>query len=441
MELLRRIESRKAVVGVIGLGYVGIAVAAALADVGFRVLGVDKQVELVRLLGAGELRMSGVEPELREIVARVVASRHFAATTEYAALVEAEVVLVAVQTPLTGPRRSEFAELRQACRELGRVLRNGALVVIESTVAPGTCASVIVPLLEQASGRIVNDGFFLGHCPERVMRGRLMRNLRELSRVCGGTSSEACDAMVAIYRAIGCGPFTKTDCLTAELVKTAENAYRDVNIAFANELALVCEAVGGDFERVRELVNECPGRHVLAAGPGVGGHCIPKDPWLLVQGAGVEARVIAAARAVNESMPGHVVGLIANALAEHGVTMQGARVCVLGYAYLENTDDARNSPSAALVRYLHDRGAETVVHDPWIPSCATDMWEAIRNADAVVIMVAHDCYRDLDPPRLCRMLRKPVVVDGRRVLDSEAARKAGLSYRAVGFGITRSSSS
>src|SRR5205807_9712185 len=186
-----------------------------------------------------------------------------------------------------------------------------------------------------------------GHCPERVMPGRLIRNLRTMSRVCGGTTPETAETMVALYRHIVEAELDPADAVTADLVKTAENAYRDVNIAFANELALICESVGADVLVVRDLVNKSPGRAVLLPGTGVGGHCIPKDPWLLAAGAGESAsvRLIPAARAVNDGMPSHVAGLVAHGLAAHGRAIPGSRIAVLGYAYLENTGDTRNSPS------------------------------------------------------------------------------------------------
>jgi UDP-N-acetyl-D-mannosaminuronic acid dehydrogenase len=315
------------------------------------------------------------------------------------------------------------------------VMKPGALVIIESTIAPGTTSRVVAPILEKASGRKVNEGFYLGHCPERVMPGKLLKNLRELSRVCGGSSPETSDAMVALYRNVVQGKLSKSDCVTAELVKTAENTYRDVNIAFANELGLICEAVGADFRRVRELVNESPHRDVHLAGAGVGGHCIPKDPWLLVHGIeDFEPKLIAAARARNESMPLHMARLVEDALEEVGTGVYGAKLAVLGFAYLENSDDTRNSPSEALIAHLVDWGAKVVVHDPWVPPYNGDLWETIKGADAAIVMVAHEAYLKLDLARLNSVLKTPVLVDGRHVVETEAAQKAGFVFRGVGRG-------
>ncbi len=433
--LHERIASRAATVGVIGLGYVGLSVASALAATGFRVIGVDIKLDRVARINSGECPIEGKEPELPELIASVAKSKKLVATADYADLAECDVVLIDVDTPVATDHRPRFEALRAACRELGKVLKQGALVIVESTIAPGTCTTVVAPILEKASGKKLNDGFFLGHCPERVMPGRLLKNLRELSRVCGGSTPETSDAMVALYRSIVQGKLDKSDCVTAELVKTAENTYRDVNIAFANELGLICEAVGADFRRVRDLVNESPGRNVLLAGAGVGGHCIPKDPWLLVHGVeGFTPRLIAAARSVNESMPLHMARLVEDALEEVGKSVFGTKLAILGYAYLENSDDCRNSPSAALIEHLEDWGASVVVHDPWVPEYAKPIDEVLRACDAAVIMVSHDEYRSLDLAAMKKLLATPVLVDGRHVVDGADAKKAGLVFRGLARG-------
>jgi UDP-N-acetyl-D-mannosaminuronic acid dehydrogenase len=431
--LASRVNDRTARVGVIGLGYVGLAVACALAEAGFRVTGVELRADRVEKIRMGECPIDGIEPGLPDLVKKVVASKHLDATTQYSALADVDVVLICVDTPVARDRRPRFEALRSTCWQLGPVLKEGALVIVESTVAPGTTMGLVAPQLAKHSNKELNEGFFLGHCPERVMPGRLLKNLRELSRVCGGSTPEAARAMVALYRTIVEGELDETDCITAELTKTAENTYRDVNIAFANQLGLICEAVGADFERVRGFVNKSPGRNVLWAGAGVGGHCIPKDPWLLVHGVpGVDTGLIAAARTLNESMPLHVARLVEQALDEVNIGMHSARLLVLGYSYLEDSDDTRNSPSQSLIEHLKDWGADVVVHDPWVPEYAVDLWKRAEGAHAAIVMVAHAEYRDLDLARLRGCLRAPVLVDGRQVVDGAAARAAGFVFRGLG---------
>jgi UDP-N-acetyl-D-mannosaminuronic acid dehydrogenase len=203
-------------------------------------------------------------------------------------------------------------------------------------------------------------------------------------------------------------------------------------------MALICEAAGADVYRVRDLLNKSPGRIMLMPGAGVGGACIPKDPWLLVGGAGSDglARLVPAARAVNDGMPGHVLDLLAGALAEAGSELDGASVAVLGYAYLENSDDTRNSPSSRLVELLDLAGAAAVVHDPYVdPYAQAGGWvEAVRGCEAAVVMVAHDAYREIPLAALKELLSTPVLVDGRHVFCGKEADRAGLIYRCVGVG-------
>jgi len=431
--LQQKIAAKTARIGVIGLGYVGLPVACLFAEAGFAVTGVDLKAERVAAINAGISPIEGREPGLAELLADVVTTGRFRATTQYDALRACDVVIISVETPVDERHAPHYVALRSALRDLGPELQSGALVVVESTIAPGTMARVVKPLLEEASGRRVNVDFYFGHCPERVMPGKLLANLRGVSRVCGGESPETAEVMIALYRCIVQADLDPADCVTAELVKTAENAYRDVNIAFANEVALVCEAVGGDVWKVRELVNKSPGRNMLLPGAGVGGHCIPKDPWLLVyqaQTQGTPMRLIPAARAVNEGMPLHIVILLEDALREAGKPLQGARILVLGYAYLEDSDDTRNSPSEALVAKVRERGAEVIIHDPYVPGCQGDVYAMAEGCDAVVVMVKHSEYKALDLSALKAVLRTPVLVDGRRAFPEAV----GWIQRSIGKG-------
>jgi UDP-N-acetyl-D-mannosaminuronic acid dehydrogenase len=303
--------------------------------------------------------------------------------------------------------------------------------------------SVVVPVLEEGSGLDAAADLLLVHCPERVMPGKLLANLKACDRVIGGWTREAAEAAQVLYKRIVAGRLDVTNELTAEIVKTAENAYRDVQIAFANELALLCESVGADVWIVRELINRSPGRQVHYPGAGVGGHCVPKDPWLLIAGAGdpYAPRLIPTARAINDSMPHHVTSLVVQGLQAHGREPAGSIVTVLGYAYLENSDDDRNSPSAALVADLRGMGAEVRIHDPRVLPYASARMDPValaREADAVVLMVAHHEYRSLDLEALRHSMRTPVLVDGRHVIDRAKAVEVGLDLLSLGVGEERS---
>lgn len=425
-----RIQDKKAVLAVVGLGSVGLGIAACFADAGFTVLGVDRDAERVARINAGACPLAGIEPGLPELLAEVTASKKLVAVTDYAALREAEIVLVAVETPVGGDKRPDVSSLTSALEGVAREMRPGTLVVVESTVAPGTCEGLVAPLLEEAK-----KPFLLGHCPERLAQGRILRNLRTLPRVCGGATPAIAELLVSLYRCVTSGRLDATDLVTAEIVKTAENAYRDVSIAFANELALFCEQTGAQFPRVRELINQLGDRTVLWAGPGVGGHCIPKDPWLLAAGAPrVEPRLLSAARAVNDAMPLHVAHLIEDALEEAGVRVEQATIAILGHGYRENAGDTRGSPTDALLVHLRDRGATLRVHDPFVPEEAGDVLQVARGANAIVLMCAHDAYGFLDLHAFRGLMATPVLVDARHMIETEAARAAGFVFRGLGRG-------
>jgi len=434
-ELRIKIEQHTARLGIIGLGYVGLPVAARFAEMGFPVTGVDIQPERVSGIDQGLSPIAGDEPGLADLLGTVTAAGRLQATTEYARLQDCDIVLIAVETPIDENHQPNLAALQAALQSLGAVLTPGMLVIVESTIAPGTMTGVVWPLLEAVSGRCAGRDFYLGHCPERVMPGKLLANLTRLSRVVGGQTPETAAVMAVLYRQIVSGDLDETDLVTAELVKTTENAYRDVQIAFANEVALICEAAGGDVWRVRELVNKTPYRHMHLPGAGVGGHCIPKDPWLLassVQEWDVFLRLIPAARAVNDAMPEHMVHLLEQSLLRQGWKLTGVRVLVMGYAYLEESDDTRNSPSARLVTELRRRGADVVVHDPYVAEYQGALLEAAAGCQAALLMVSHRAYLEQDLAALARVMANPLVIDGRNAYSIERARAAGIRLRSLG---------
>jgi UDP-N-acetyl-D-mannosaminuronic acid dehydrogenase len=435
LELKEKIQRKEARLAVIGLGYVGLPVACVFAEAGFDVVGVDLLEERVAKINAGVSPIDGHEPGLAELVSSVTGLERFTATSDYAMLRDRDVVLIDVETPVDENHIPHYNALRSALESLGPQLKPGALVIIESTIAPGTMQNLVLPKLSQSSGRVLNEGFYLGNCPERVMPGKLLSNLCSLSRVVGGMTLETAETMVALYRNIVQADLDPVDCVTAELVKTVENAYRDVQIAFANEVALICEAVGGDVWKVRELVNKTPYRNMHLPGAGVGGHCIPKDPWLLAYGAkdqGVPLQLIPAARAVNNAMPLHMADLVQKALASVGCDPSRSRILILGYTYLEDSDDTRNSPSETLVARLTYLGAQVFIHDPYVLEYQGDVYRAAEGCDAVVVMVRHRQYLELDLVMLKAVLRTPVLVDGRRVVDNKTAIQTGFILRTIG---------
>ena len=419
------------------MGYVGTPVAALFADAGFDVLGLDIQEEKIKKINKGINPIEGKEPGLTELVKKVIGSGKFQASSDYSKLKEIDIITVSVETPVDDETKvPKYVALRSATESIGKNMKRGAVVIVESTIAPRTMADIVRPILEESSGMKLNEEFFLANCPERVMPGKLLHNIRSCDRVIGAFSDESGEVVKEFYSHIVKAHLDVTDPLTAEIVKTAENTYRDVQIAFANELALVCEALGANFWKVRELVNKSPERNVHYAGAGVGGHCIPKDSWLLIAPlkGKLETKIIPDARYINDSMPLHVAELLRNGLTESGKKLEGSEIAVLGYAYLPNSDDTRNSPSISLVTELQKIGAKVRIHDPYVEEYRGDLGKVVAGAEAVVVMVAHDDYLELDWEKIRKSMKGNLLVDGRNVLDKEKATSSGFIYKAVGVG-------
>jgi len=438
-------------IAVIGMGYVGIPVAALLADKkGIDVTGIQRRSKRsgwkIDVLNAGKSPFEGSEPGLDNLIRRVVKKGSFRVTDDFSVIKEMDIVLIDVQTPADGTdRKPRYLSLKEATRQIGANMKKGTLVVIESTVAPGTTQFVVQPMLERKSGLKAGRDFHLAYSYERVMPGRLLDYIVNLPRIVGGVDKKSCDRAVEMYRRIVKAKILPTDILTAEASKTIENAYRDVNIAFANEMAMVCESLGINAYEVRELINSRAERHMHMPGIGVGGHCLPKDTWLL--GYGVEKygkfpikpEFVKLARKINDFMPTHATEMIKEALSSRKISLRDAKIALLGVAYLEDSDDVRNTPCYDLIRELEAHGAEVVAHDPYVRSfpeaeLSRDLEHVVRRADCMVIVTKHQPYFKLNLKKLKSLMRTPIIVDGRNVLDQTKAEKAGFLYRGIGKG-------
>lgn len=441
----------KRTIVVIGMGYVGIPAAALLADVpGHTVIGVQRRSRRsgwkIEWINSGKNPFEGDEPGMDELIRRVVLEKKtLHVTDDFSVCKEADVILIDVQTPTNTERIPEYLSLRTVSAQAAAYLQPGTLVIIESTVAPGTTEHVVKPILEEGSGLRAGEDFYLAFSYERVMPGKLLEYITDFPRVVGGINEESTRRAVELYKTIVRREITPTSLLTAELAKTMENAYRDVNIAFANEMALVCEAMGVDVYEIRRLMNARHDRHMHLPGAGVGGHCLPKDPWLLKFGVDtygaypVPMRMIALAREINDSMPLHLVELTEQALNERGVHIAQAKIAVLGVAYLEDSDDTRNTPAAPVIEALQRKGATVVAHDPYVRELegyelTRNLEQALRQADAAVIVTKHKPYFSLDLAWLREVMRTPILIDGRNVFEAATVRSAGFTYKAIGKG-------
>ncbi|MCK5388906.1 MAG: nucleotide sugar dehydrogenase, partial [Candidatus Thorarchaeota archaeon] len=436
---------------------VGIPCAALLADVeGHDVIGLQRKSKRsgwkIDVLNSGKSPIEGIEPGLDDLIAKVVSKGTFRATDDIDILKEADIILIDVQTPTDAQNMPQYLSLKEVSKNIGQHIRKGTLVIVESTVAPGTTQHVVQTIIEKESGLICGVDFDLAFSYERVMPGKLLEFIVNMPRVVGGTTPEATKRAMDLYATIVKEKIYTTDTLSAELSKTIENAYRDVNIAFANEMALVSESLGVNIYEIIELINARHDRHMHMPGAGVGGHCLPKDPWLLRYGLyeygtwKVEPEFISIARRVNDHMPIHMADLVQNALQAKDVSLQEATVTILGIAYLEDSDDTRNTPSAILAASLQSRGVTIKLHDPYVKNwefgtqeIETDIMKAATDSDCLVLVTKHSEYFSLNLDDIQKVMRTPIIVDGRNVFDMKTVLDKGFEYRCVGkSGIKRS---
>lgn len=389
---------------VFGLGYVGLPTAALLATRGYNVLGVDVRHEVVETINRGEIHI--VEPDLDAHVRAAVSSGALRAAASARA---SDVYVIAVPTPLTHEKKPELAFVFSAVDAISAVLEPGAMIILESTSPVGTMRAIADRLGEL--GHDV-DRLDLAYCPERVLPGRTMIELVENDRVVGGFTPAAGERVASFYRTFVSGEVLVTNARTAEMCKLVENAYRDVNIAFANELSILADRFGVDAREMISLANHHPRVNILSPGPGVGGHCIAVDPWFLVYGNEDESRLIHTARAVNLRKTEWVIDQVALRAREIAGSTRGARVACFGLAYKPNTDDLRESPALEVARRLEADGLDLVVVEPNVKSCAplelVSVQSALDQADLLVGLVAHQEFAGLD-------------LKGREVLDFAGA--------------------
>lgn len=400
-------------IAVIGLGYVGLPLALAFADAGFVVSGVDIRATHIALLKQGRNPLDKLEPELARLIAKHQNSGRVNLTTDhYEAVIGADAVFVCVATPIEKSGMARWIDLGNALAAIAPHVRDNALVSIESTLAPGIMYSLVVPILR--NGRNPRPELAIVHAPERLTPGKLLSNLKYVPRVIGGVFPGDAEIAAPYYRAICKAPIYLTTAPVAEIVKTAENAYRDVQIAFVNELARLCEILGVDVFEARNLINTCPGRDLLLPGPGVGGHCLPKDGLLLLSSITDSApSVIRAARQINDSMPALVFERIIDLMGEKS---EKYRVALLGLAYKADSADTRNSPTRQVARLLANRYGDVIIHDPNIQGLDESLATILNGVDLAVIMVGHTEYKQADWPALVKRMRAPVIFDTRGTL-------------------------
>jgi UDP-N-acetyl-D-mannosaminuronic acid dehydrogenase len=403
---------------VLGLGYIGLPTASTFASHGLQVVGVDVNPRVLATLRKGEIHIH--EPGLREALESALKTGNL---TVNEVPVEADAFIIAVPTPFHDDKFGEYngrqyklADMRSVASAAGAivpVLRKGNLVVLESTSPPRTTIDLLIPILEK-SGLKAGSDFHLAYSPERVLPGQILRELVENARVIGGVTPESAAAGRDLYAIFVKGQIVVTDATTAEMVKLMENTYRDVNIAIANEFARLAERFGVDAWEAIKIASLHPRVKILNPGPGVGGHCISVDPWFFVEAAPDLSTLIYAARRVNDSQPHFALELVRKAVGD----FHGKKIAALGLAFKPDVDDLRESPAVEVIRLLQAEGATVKAFEPFkseadlpgVPAVPT-LAAALKDADAVVLLVNHTEMHALTPEKLAAMTPARILVD------------------------------
>lgn len=387
---------------VIGLGYIGLPTCSILAAKGYSVLGVDVAKDVVDTINSGKIHIA--EPDLDLFVRAAVQSGKLRA-----ALIPepSDVFIIAVPTPFKKNKTPDMSYVVAAAKSILPFLKHGNLVILESTSPPKTCENLIAPLIKEAGFEPGVD-IHLAHCPERVLPGQIMREVVENARVIGGLTPECGEMAKALYATFVKGDIHLTDSATAEMVKLVENSFRDVNIAFANELSIICERLKLNVWELIKLANLHPRVNILRPGPGVGGHCIAVDPWFIVDACPNEAKLIKTARIVNDSKPGFVVNMVKQAAAR----LKDPVIGILGLSYKQDVDDLRESPAVDITRQLQSAAiGRLMICEPFCRQhhefTLNDLTTTIKEADILVLLVAHKQFKNIDK----ELLKPKIIID------------------------------
>ncbi|RGT32253.1 nucleotide sugar dehydrogenase [Bacteroides clarus] len=400
-ELLSRIAERKITVGVVGLGYVGLPLAVEKAKAGFRTIGFDVQEEKVKQVNAGHNYIGDVvDAELAQLVNNGMLS----ATSDFSFIKEVDFVAICVPTPLDIHQEPDISYVENSAKSIAGYLTKGTVVVLESTTYPGTTEELIKPILEKGSGLECGKDFYLGFSPERVDPGNAVYKTKNTPKVVGAVGKDAQEVIAAIYGAVlGDKVHIVSSPAVAEMTKILENTYRNINIGLINELAILCNRMNIDLWEVIEAAKTKPfGFTAFYPGPGLGGHCIPLDPYYLTWKAreyGFHTSMIEASMMINDHMPEYTVERCGKILNRHRKALNGSKVLVLGVAYKQDIDDYRESPALRVIEELEKTGASVSFYDPYIPQYKQHgklhrgetalTAELLQHADLVVVTAAH----------------------------------------------------
>jgi nucleotide sugar dehydrogenase len=443
-KIVEALKNGRIQIAVIGLGRIGLPTACMFAAAGAKVIGVDVNKKLVAEVNSGECRLKD-EPGMEGLLATVISQKRFSATCDiFSSVAASDVIIICVPTPVSESKVPQFQPILESCTQIAKSLKRGTLIVIESTVSPGTVENRIVPLIEETSGMKAIRDFSIVSCPERASPGETIAHLKSVPRIVGGIDLNSTKIAAAIYgSALGVQTVEVADPKTANAVKLTENIFRDVNIALMNEFAILYEKLGID---VIEVINTCATKWNFVPhypGPGVGGPCLPANAYYIIDEGlkvGYIPLLIRLAREINDRMPDHVITLVTEALNNAGKVVSKSRITLLGVSYKSGIHDLQMSPLKHIVNVLKTMGASMSLYDPLFKGekvfgikVAKNLNEALHKSDCIIIGTADKEFRNMDLNKVAQICKNPTaLVDACNIITPEAAEEHGFVYKGIG---------
>ncbi|WP_352420556.1 nucleotide sugar dehydrogenase [Proteiniborus sp.] len=395
---------------VLGLGYIGLPTSVMLALNGYKVIGVDINEDILDSIKKGKLNIK--EPYLADMLSELISTKSLILKNSP---VECNGFIICVPTPMQNDNTCDLSYVLSAINSITPYIKKGNIIIIESTMPPTTTRKVIKPLIEK-NGLTVGKDVYLAFCPERVLPGNIINEIIHNNRIIGGITPRCEKKALQIYSSFVKGEIVTTDTDTAEMTKLVENVYRDVNIALANELAKICNKLGIDVLQVIKFANNHPRVYLHNPGPGVGGHCIPIDPYFLIEKSPELANIISMAREINLSMPNFIVSKV-NALLKN---IHNPKIAVWGISYKGNTDDIRESPALKIIELLNKKGYNISIFEPLakgksMQTCTIE--ESILEADLILILADHQEFKDIAYDKIAKQMKTPIIFDTKNIID------------------------
>jgi UDP-N-acetyl-D-mannosaminuronic acid dehydrogenase len=446
-DIKRNLKSGNVKVAIVGLGYVGLCVGLTIAEKGISVIGIDINLNTVEKVNRGESPLS--EPEVPELLKKLYGKK-IKATLDYSVIKDCDIILVTVGTPLNENYIPMIEHVSQASKNIGKFLQKGHMVILKSTVTPGTTEEVVLPILKKESGLKVGKDFGLAFCPERLAEGKAIKETKTLPIIVGGIDNESSNCASAFWNSLGLETIIVNNPKTAEMSKLADNLWIDLNIALANELAILCEKIGVDVLDVIRSANTLPKGmnkvNILTPGPGVGGSCLVKDPWFvyyLGKEYGLELKTPLISRTINDSMPEHMFNLVIESMRDVKKDVKNSNITVFGFSFKGSTGDVRSTPAKKFIELLKESGANITIFDPWVDieevkkitnvNVTKSLKNSIKDADCIAVVTDHPEFKQIDINQLKSMVKKNcAIVDGKHVFDPKKLISSGFVYRGIG---------